>query len=449
MAGVKHNLAASLYATAAVAAGQIALVPLFLHCWGQTYYGQWLVLSAVPAYLALSDVGISNALGNEFSIAVERGEKTRAENLIGAVWRFQAWFGVGLGLAVALALVGLPLQGWLKSTAISHGEFVAVLLLLTAYSLLPLQIGSFSGVYRAARVYPRYLLLQGHMRVLEVLGTAALLWTHAAMVWLAALYVFLRIVMLCFLVARAKRLLPGLTFHWRAGKWSDFRGLLPTGAGFFAFPVGNALVNQGMTLVANNAGGPGTVVLLSVCRQVGRVFLQGSSLLFTSLHPELTTAYARHDRGRMLRLQSGAFGLMLILGLGFSAGAFVLGGWVVQKWTGMQAVSGLLVGIFAVEAVTAALSNLALVVPWAASRLGRLPVGYLMVQLLSLVASWLAFPVFGVTAAGVAFLTGNLIFGGMALRQSLADLGCRLPDLLRSAWAGLRDAGVSLRVRFS
>ena len=450
MAGVKHNLVANLYSTAAVAVGQIALVPIFLHCWGQVYYGQWLVLSAVPAYLALSDIGISNALGNEFSIAVERGENTRAENLIGAVWRFQAWFAFALALAMGLALAVLPLQGWLKNTALTHHEFFAVLLLLTAYSLLPLQIGSFSGVYRAARAFPQYLLLQGHIRVLEVLGTAVLLLAHASMVWLAALLVLLRIIMLSTLVMRAKRMLPALTFHWQAGSWNDFRGLLPTGAGFFAFPVGNALINQGVTLVVNGAGGPAAVVLLSVCRQVGRLFLQTSSILFTSLHPEVTTAFARFDRTRMLRLQSGAFSLSLVLGVMFSIGTFFLGGWVVQLWTGLAGVSSIVVGVFAMEAVTASLANLSLIVPWAASRLGPLPVAYLAVQLLSLIASWLAFPAFGIAAVGGTFLSGNVIFGAIALRMSLGELDCHLPDFLRSGWGGLREAaGISLRVRFS
>ncbi len=449
MAGVKHNLAANLYATAAVAVGQIALVPLFLHFWGQAYYGLWLVLSAVPAYLALSDIGIGNALGNEFAIAVERGETVRAENLIGAVWRFQTWFALVLTLLMVGALALLPLQFWLKGTAISSRDFTAVFLLLTAYSLLPLQIGSFSGVYRAAGAFPQYLLLQGHMRVLEVLGTALLLWSHATMVSLAALLVLGRIIMLSILTLRAKRLLPALSFHWRAGTWDDFRSLLPAGAGFFAFPVGNALINQGVTLVANSVGGSGAVVVLSVCRQVGRVFLQGSSLLFTSLHPELTTAYARQDRPRLQRLQAGAFGLTLLLGAFFSAGAFVWGGWMVQKWTGMPAVAGFFVGVFAVEAVTAALGNLALIIPWATSRLGVLPKAYLAVQLFSLLGSWIAFPSFGVAAVGTVFLLGNILFAGVALRQSLEELGCHLPAFLRSGLGGLREAGILLRVRLS
>lgn len=449
MAGIRHNLTANLYATAAVTVGQIALVPLFLSCWGQEYYGQWLVLSAVPAYLALSDIGIGSALGNEFSIAVERGETVRAENLLGAVWRFQFWFSLALALLVAGALTVLSLQTWLKITAISHVEFVVVLLLLTAYSLLPLQTGSFSGVYRAARAFPQYLLLQGHMRVLDVLGTAVLLWAHATMIWLALWLVLLRIIMLFVLAIRAKHLLPSLKLSWRAGTWGDFKSLLPTGAGFFAFPVGNALINQGVTLVVNLAGGPAAVVSLSVCRQVSRIFLQISSILFTSLHPELTTAYARLDRTRMKRLQAGAFSLAFVFGVLFAAGAFLLGGRVVQLWTGTLAVSGIVLGVFAIESVTSSLANLALVVPWAASRLGALPIVYLLVQSLSLVASWAAYPVLGVMAVGATFLVGNIIFAGVALKKSLHELDCPLPVFLQSGWDRLREAAAMLRLQIS
>ncbi len=449
MAGLRRNLIANVYSTTAVVVGQIALVPLFLSSWGQIYYGQWLVLSAVPAYLALSDVGISNALGNQFSICVERGEHVHAQDLMGAVWRFQTWFSLALTLLVGLAVATFPVQSWLKCTAVGHGEFRTVLLLLTVYSLLPLQIGTFSGIYRAAHAFPKYLLLQGHMRILELFGTTILLCSKAPMLWLAALLVVLRIIWLCIVNIQARRLLPDLALNWGAGTWTNFSSLLPIGAGFFAFPIGNALINQGMTLAVNNAGGPGAVVTLSVCRQVGRIYLQISSILFTSLHPELTTAYAQLARGRMQSLQAGAFLLSLWVGTLFSIGAFVLGGVVVQIWTGMGSIAGTLVGVFAIEAVTAALGNLALVVPWATSRLGSLPFVYLIAQLMSLIVSWTAFPYLGIGAVGVAFLLGNLAFTVIALSRSFDELECSLRDFMDSGQRSLRDTAAALYSRFS
>ena len=34
---------------------QLGSVPIFLHAWGAAKYGDWLLLSAIPSYLSLSD----------------------------------------------------------------------------------------------------------------------------------------------------------------------------------------------------------------------------------------------------------------------------------------------------------------------------------------------------------------------------------------------------------
>jgi hypothetical protein len=36
---------------------QLAAMPCFLHFWGAAKYGDWLILSAIPSYLSLRDLG--------------------------------------------------------------------------------------------------------------------------------------------------------------------------------------------------------------------------------------------------------------------------------------------------------------------------------------------------------------------------------------------------------
>ncbi|MFC8316662.1 hypothetical protein ACFUEJ_24125, partial [Gordonia sp. NPDC057258] len=38
---------------------QIVSVPLFLSVWGAAKYGEWILISTIPTYLALSDLGLS------------------------------------------------------------------------------------------------------------------------------------------------------------------------------------------------------------------------------------------------------------------------------------------------------------------------------------------------------------------------------------------------------
>ena len=43
-------------------------VPLLLHFWGTQLYGEWLMLTAIPAYLAIADGGFTGAASREMSM---------------------------------------------------------------------------------------------------------------------------------------------------------------------------------------------------------------------------------------------------------------------------------------------------------------------------------------------------------------------------------------------
>src|SRR5260370_29677298 len=47
---------------------QIVSVPVFLHFWGVKLYGEWLILSAIPTYLMLSDMGFGSVAGNDMTM---------------------------------------------------------------------------------------------------------------------------------------------------------------------------------------------------------------------------------------------------------------------------------------------------------------------------------------------------------------------------------------------
>src|SRR6266404_7530354 len=57
---------------------QIVSVPVFLHFWGVKLYGEWLIISAIPTYLALSDVGFGSVAANDMTIRVAAGDRDGA-----------------------------------------------------------------------------------------------------------------------------------------------------------------------------------------------------------------------------------------------------------------------------------------------------------------------------------------------------------------------------------
>jgi len=53
---------------------QLLSLPLFLQHWDTSTYGAWLVLSAIPAYLSMADVGMVTAAGNKMTMAMGGGD---------------------------------------------------------------------------------------------------------------------------------------------------------------------------------------------------------------------------------------------------------------------------------------------------------------------------------------------------------------------------------------
>ena len=70
-----RNLGANAYGQLITVVTQLVSVPLFLHYWGVTLYGEWLILSAVPAYLALSDIGFASSAANDMTIRFAQGDR--------------------------------------------------------------------------------------------------------------------------------------------------------------------------------------------------------------------------------------------------------------------------------------------------------------------------------------------------------------------------------------
>src|SRR5712664_4644306 len=65
---------------------QIVSVPVFLHFWGVKLYGEWLILSAIPTYLMLSDMGFGSVAGNDMTMRVAAGDRESALETFQSTW---------------------------------------------------------------------------------------------------------------------------------------------------------------------------------------------------------------------------------------------------------------------------------------------------------------------------------------------------------------------------
>lgn len=65
---------------------QLVSVPVFLRFWGPSLYGEWLLLSTVPTYLSLTDMGFGSVAGNDMTMRVAAGDRTGALRSFQSAW---------------------------------------------------------------------------------------------------------------------------------------------------------------------------------------------------------------------------------------------------------------------------------------------------------------------------------------------------------------------------
>jgi O-antigen/teichoic acid export membrane protein len=433
----RRNLSAGAYNLLVTTLGQLALTPLLLSFWGTERYAHWLVLYAIPAYLGLSEAGISSSFGNKLAIALEQGRRSHAVTMAKAVRRWQAWVWLVVFVVFISTLLFLPLQRWLGLERVPVVVFRGAAACLAIYSLGNIQTGYYMSLFRAAGQYAQFTFAFGNLRIAEIVLLAANASLGGGVLEASILLVVNRALFLLWCLRREETLLPGITARGPA-PLGAFLEMLPTGLAFLAFPLGNALINQGATVLLNRLGTESDVVKLSVGRQMARLFLNLVNLVSQAAHPDMSVAYARGDHARMKSIQVGLLRLVIWLSPVVILAAAVMGPKVVELWSGRVVyLTAGFAALLALESCMAAAGNLGILSAWATNRHVSLCWVFLATQISALLLAGFLLPAGGVDSFPLAFaavslfnvcatvvVSGRVIqCGGVALISESVDFG--------------------------
>ena len=123
----------------------LAEVPLLLTFWGTQLYGEWLMLSAIPVYMSISDGGFAGAACREMTIRGGAGDKTGVRAVFQSTWLLLLVVSIAAGLLAFGFVQAAPLEDWLGFSVMKGLEIRFVLLLLVAHVLVGFQGGLLNG----------------------------------------------------------------------------------------------------------------------------------------------------------------------------------------------------------------------------------------------------------------------------------------------------------------
>lgn len=327
-------LAANGFGQAVTIGTQLLLTPLYFHHWGASLYGDWLMLSAIPAYLALADLGVSSAAGNE--MAMRAGARDHA----GAQATFRgaqgvSWLAALLALLLGAIAAGLTWGGALPaSPRLGVEASVAIVLGLAAQVALGFSGAVVQAGFRCAGFNAFGTTWSNLARLAEAAVAALVLVRGLSPLTLCLLTLAVRALMLAVQWVLLRRRCDWLFQPRVPADAQLLRRLLWPSLAFMAFPVGYAIALQGPIVLIGALHGSAAVAVFSAMRTLARLPVQLTNVLNNAVSPEVSRAHGEGNLGQIRRLHRTAWALTAGLGLLACAALGVLGPWLSRLWLG-------------------------------------------------------------------------------------------------------------------
>jgi len=326
------TLAAGVFGQLVTIGSQILLTPIYFLHWGAAKYGEWLLISTIPAYLVIADFGIGSAAGNEMTIRAGAGDYEGAQRTFhGAIWLCSI---VSIGVITLSTIVAIVcLQFHIPNIHLITSDETALIIFLFGLNVsLSFFLSTISNGFRCCGKNATGIFMGNVSRLIELLVTGIVLWLDCLPVYVCLSGV---IVKLALGIPQALLLRSVCSWLFTPKFNADHtivKRLIKPSLAFVAFPIGNALALQVPLLVLGTVFGSSAVAIFSALRTLARTPYQLMNVFNTSIGPEMSIAFGSGDLALLRRLHQNSWIVTMILVMTTSIGIVYFGESIVNTW---------------------------------------------------------------------------------------------------------------------
>jgi O-antigen/teichoic acid export membrane protein len=421
------GIASMAYGKSVTALIQLAMVPVLATTWGVELFGQWLLLSTIPAFLVASDFGFGTAAGNR--LIGEIADNRQSE----ALTTFQSALLMIASCAAVVAVVGLAIaavipDSFLALPGVLDGSAVRkIVIVLTVYGLVGMLGILFIAAMRSHGAFARSTTFEATVQLAEGLAVIGVALAGEGPLQAALALLAVRSCGLMGHVALALHHAPWLKLGFGTASRERTRELFRPAIAAMMLPLASAGYLQGTALAVGAAAGAAAVPIYTSLRTLSRVILQLLMAVNLPILPEFTAAFAKGNREWVMRAAGGIGSFNALAGIGGAVGFGLLGEWLFVIWTNGTIAPPLAMIWLTAAAIAAGttwnpLSNLLLAV----NRHERFTFWFVAAAAAGIGLTYLAVQQFGVTGAALANLALDLFMLVCVVRMVGQEFG-RLP----------------------
>jgi len=424
MSSARNGIKAQVLGVGVQTVLQLVTIPLFLQTVGSAKLALWIVLTAIPSYLALSDLGLIGASATEMTKRVTRGQGESARALAGAA--SSATTFVFSMLLVAAIFAAYTTSAPLAIPGVHSGNLPEARLVIVgqvAYVLLLQQTAILEASFRAAGSFAIGIVFINIARLGEFAVVAAALFvgrtlTFAAVAYLAARFCVV-VVLRGLLVRRHPDMMPKLCWQ----PWRELRPLARSGLGSLSFPISTGLSVQAMTIAVSATLGGTAVVELSALRIGTGLIRQLCNALNYGAMPRLTQQLAAGQFTAARALGRRVFRATLFLTTVSAVVLCLAGPTLIRLWTSgsVSPSFGIVLAMTGTVLADVPLLYFSMVL-LASNTHARFGLVYVIGTGVSLGLAVLLLPAVGLVAVPIGLVAVDLIATPLAVRQARQQL---------------------------
>jgi len=422
---------------------QLLAVPVLLHYWGIELYGEWLILSTIPAYLAMSEMGFSSVAANEMTMLVAKRDRSEALKVFQSTSIFLIIISVVISIAVLWASL-FPITEWLNISSITKADVALIILIMGTQVIFGLQGGLINAGFRCDGNFALGIWLASATGLAETGLLLLSVFLGAQPLVVAMLVLSSRVVSFFVMRLILYRKSPWICYGVPQSAIRRIRQMARPSLAFMGFPIGNAIKNQGMLTVVGMTLGPAFVVVLSTTRTILNVAQKSLGMVSNAVWPEMSTAYGAGDMAMARKLHRGACKLSLWISLCAVLGLFCFGESVLEVWTrGEVPFDSVFFSLMLLVIFVHSLWFASYVVPAATNKHEKLSLVYLVGACLSIAIAMSITRQNGLTGIALSLLVVDLVMVLFVVNLSLSILKDNLKQFLLFVIGPSLDFGLS------
>ncbi len=402
---------------------QVAGIPILLNFWGIQYYGEWLVLFAVPSFIAISDMGLGSSTTSELSMLMQANREAEARSILRNTFWFILVFGGIPFFLLSLSIIILPWYEWLNFSAISNTDFKLAFLFLILYIYLALFLTIPLGYYRVKQIYHRERYISSFFRGLEFLFVIVAVTGGYRVVVVAFIYFIVRLIQLGYILLDLSKRFETFRLFPVEFKYQEIKHLLKPGLSAMTIYMGQNILGQGLVSIIGIGLGSAQVVLYSTTRTLVNMVKQVVGIINLSVTSEFSYAYGAKNYPLLRKLfrytsQSNALVAIALLTI-----LFIFGKWIFKIWTGGEVdIIEPFYLFFLMSSFFGAMWNVHLVLLVSTNKLGYTGLMFLFIALVLVLFNSIWVNSIGISGVSLSLLCFELVMFWIMMRASRAVL---------------------------